>query len=190
MTDMAEERRLQRSAGIAGRDGLGAEERNKRSAAIVSRIVESDWWRDARTVLSYRAVKGEVSLEGLREAAEEQGKKLLYPLCLDPGEMIALLPGENAWKKGAFGIWEPVREFSEEIAPENIDLLLCPCSAFDEEGRRMGMGGGYYDRYLPRCRGHIAAVAFEAQKCVRIAAEDWDVAMERVYTEAGVYPSQ
>ena len=182
------ERKQQRSAGVAGREALSREERDALSGKIVARILTSDWWKTADTVLAYRAVKGEVSLEGLIPAARAEGKRLLYPLCLGPGEMIALLPGEDAWKKGAFGILEPIREKSVEISPESIDLLLCPCTAFDEEGRRMGMGGGYYDRFLPRCRGHIAAVAFEAQKCERIAAEDWDVPMERVYTEAGEYP--
>ena len=185
-----ERRSGQRRAGIEGRDALTADERRQRSGHIVERILASDWWRESRTVLSYRAVRGEVDLSGLETAAREQGKRLCYPLCLSPGEMIALWPGGDAWKKGKFGIWEPVRERSVEVRPEELDLLLCPCTAFDDGGGRMGMGGGYYDRYLPRCKGHIAAVAFEAQRAGRIDAAPWDVPMGRVYTENGVYPEE
>lgn len=44
-----------------------------------------------------------------------------------------------------------VREKSELVLPEKIDLVICPCTVFDEEGSRMGMGAGYYDRFLPLC---------------------------------------
>ena len=62
--------------------------------------------------------------------------------------MAALAPkGEDAWREGSYGIMEPVMEKSQMVQPEDIDLILCPCTAFDEDCNRMGMGGGYYDRY-------------------------------------------
>ena len=53
-----------------------------------------------------------------------------------------------------------------------------------------GNGRWAKERGLPRCKGHIAAVAFEAQRAGRIDAAPWDVPMERVYTENGVYPEE
>ncbi len=47
------------------------------------------------------------------------------------------------------------------------------------------MGGGYYDRFLPRCeRAVIAAVAYELQRVDELETEPWDVAMDLVFTEA------
>ena len=173
-------RNEQRKKGIAARNALSMSEVKYRSLRIVEAIAASPLWQEAETVLSYRAVGHEVDLSALEDYARRDGKRLCYPLCTAPGQMIALLPhSEESWQKGSFGIMEPVRELSEEIAPEDVDLVLCPCSAYDRENHRMGMGGGYYDRYLPRCKNaHIAAVAFSVQECEALDTESWDVDME------------
>jgi len=186
---IAEARKAQRKGGIRGRDGLGKEVRAEYSRRIVERIVESEAFKKAEIIFSYRAVKGEVSLELLEEKAAALGKRIAYPLCIGPGQMIALIPAaDGGWVPGAFNILEPCRETAEEIPPEKLDLLLCPCSSFDEECNRMGMGGGYYDRYLPRCvNAVITAVAFEAQKSDKIAMEPWDEPVQGVFTEERTY---
>lgn len=139
----------------------------------------------------YKGVRGEVRLDVLEKAAAAEGKRLAYPLCVGPGEMIALAADpldESAWTKGAYGILEPVRERAEEIAPKDIDLVICPCTVFDEVCGRMGMGAGYYDRYLTQCGGAaVVAAAFEAQKAERVPMEPWDRAMDMVFTENRVY---
>ena len=103
--------------------------------------------------------------------------------------MTALLPhGEDSWAEGYCGISEPLPEKSELIRPEEIDLVLCPCTVFDEHCNRMGMGAGFYDRYLEKCvNAHIVSVAFECQKAVRIPTESWDKPMDAVFTEKAVY---
>ena len=178
------DRNEQRKKGIAARNALSMEEVRKRSLAIAEAIVASPLWREAGTILSYRAVGHEVDLSALEDYARRDGKRLCFPLCPAPGQMIALLPrSEESWQKGSFGITEPIRALSEEIAPEELELVLCPCTAYDREGRRMGMGGGYYDRYLPRCRNaRIAAAAFSVQECDRLDTESWDVQMEKVFS--------
>lgn len=83
---------------------------------------------------------------------------------------------------------EPVREKSVEIPPEEIELVICLCTVFDENCGRMGMGAGFYDRYLAKCvNAHIAAVAFEVQKADSIPMEPWDKPMEMVFTETCTY---
>ena len=54
---------------------------------------------------------------------------------------------------------------------------------------RMGMGAGYYDRFLPKCtRADIVGVAFEAQKAEVLPADPWDRPMDIIYTEKRSYP--
>ena len=198
-----QERQTLRKSRIAARDALSAEERDYLSKSIVSRILASPVFRQAKTILIYKGIRGEVRLEALEEAvgvgaagspeeaehADFAEKRLVYPLCISKTEMIALEPlGEDSWKDGYCGIREPVREKSVEIRPEEIDLVICPCTVFDEAGGRMGMGAGFYDRYLPRCtNAHIVAVAFEAQKADCVPMEPWDRPMELVFTEKAVY---
>lgn len=183
------DRKALRKMKIGARDALTPEERAERSAKIAERIRSSEVYQNAKTVLIYRATKGEVSLGALQEAAERDGKRLVYPLCISKTEMIALYPhGEDAWVQGYYGIWEPVLEKSERIAPWDVDLVICPCTVFDERGGRMGMGAGFYDRYLEKCtRARVVSAAFECQKTDRIPMEPWDKPMEMVFTENAVY---
>ena len=178
-----------RRAGIGARDSLTPEAREEMSRRIAERIAASPEFRAAGTVLLYRAVRGEVRLEALEAAPEAAGKRLVYPRCVSDTEMIALLPvGGDAWAPGRYGIPEPVPERAEPIPPEDIDLVICPGAAFDEGCRRLGMGAGFYDRYLERCvNARIVMAAFECQKAARIPAAPWDRPMEAVFTEERVY---
>lgn len=186
---MSDNRKELRKSKIQARNSLSPEERERLSAIISDRIASSEIFKNAETVLIYRATKGEVRLDALEKADEAAGKRLVYPLCISDSEMISLLPeDENAWKPGYFGIMEPVREKSAEIPPEEIDLVICPCTVFDEDCGRMGMGAGFYDRYLDKCvNAHVVSVAFEVQKADSIPMEPWDKPMEMVFTDGGTY---
>ena len=89
----------------------------------------------------------------------------LFPILLDRGKRIALprmLPGrqmevrrffpERPLVKHPFGIPEP-DENCPLLDPEDIDLVLVPALCYDRKGFRLGMGGGYYDRWLTRYHG-------------------------------------
>ena len=181
-----EERRALRKALILARNSLTPVERAEKSARAVELLVQSEVFRAARTVMIYDHVGGELSLDSLLTHPAAAGKRFCYPLCVSRTEMIAMIPG--AWKPGAYGIREPVRELSEEIPPEELDLVVCPGTGFDPACNRMGMGGGYYDRYLPRCvNARIVLVAFEAQKVPALPVDPWDRPVEQVFTEAAVY---
>ena len=181
-----EERRALRKALILARNSLTPVERAEKSARAVELLVQSEVFRAARTVMIYDHVGGELSLDSLLTHPAAAGKRFCYPLCVSRTEMIAMIPG--AWKPGAYGIREPVRELSEEIPPEELDLVVCPGTGFDPACNRMGMGGGYYDRYLPRCvNARIVLVAFEAQKVPALPVDPWDRPVEQVFTELAVY---
>jgi len=178
-----------RGAKIQARDSLPDEARREKSERIVQRVVHSPEFQKAKTVMLYRAIRGEVRLDGLEASPEARGKRLVYPRCVSDTEMIALLPqGGHSWETGYAGIQEPVPEKSQVVAPEEIDLVLCPCTVFDEDCRRMGMGAGFYDRFLERCpNADIIAAAFEAQKTDTVPAAAWDRPMGAVFTEEAAY---
>lgn len=182
-------KKWQRRESIRLRNAMSESQRTARSQEIVKRIVESDLFLHARTVMSYRAVKPEVDLRELDEHAKRIGKRIVYPRCISATEMIALYPVSNKdWQRSSFGILEPSLESAIQVDPAEIDLVLCPCTAFDESGNRIGMGGGYFDRYLPLCRNAIiAAVAFELQKTRGIQSELHDRRMEIVFTDSTTY---
>ncbi len=178
-----------RSESIRLRDAMAESQRIARSQEIVQRIVKSDVFLQSKTVLIYRAMKAEVDLCELDEIASRMGKRVVYPSCISRTEMIALYPvSDDDWQQSSFGILEPSLDTAIQVDPAKIDLVLCPCTAFDERGNRIGMGGGYFDRYLPLCRNAtVAAVAFELQKTRRIQPEPHDRRMDLVFTDSRTY---
>ena len=78
----------------------------------------------------------------------------------------------------------------EALAPylDQLDLVLVPCTAFDADCFRVGMGKGYYDRYLPRCRSAVLlGTAFEAQRVEQAAVDAHDQRLDGFVTEEGIY---
>ena len=171
------------------RRSLAPKLQEERSKRICRCIMALESYKRANVIMAYQALWGEVSLACLIQDALAQGKRLAFPLCLGRGEMEARIPfGERDYKKGAFGIWEPDKEASVRLEPEDIEMVLVPCVAFDEDCRRLGMGGGYYDRYLPKCRrAWLVAAAFELQKVAEVPVEAHDLCMNQIVTEERVY---
>lgn len=181
-------RKLRRKK-VAAREALTPEERREKSASIIEHVRTNASFRKAKTVMIYRSVRGEVQLDTLPEAAPE--KRYVYPLCIGKTKMLAYeaeTGDPKAWKKGAFGILEPDPKHAGEVHPEEIDLVICPCTSFDREHNRLGMGAGYYDRFLERCvNAEEIAVAFAVQETDRVPAEHFDYKMRAVITENGEF---
>ncbi len=185
---MSDTKQLRQKA-VRARNALTPKQQQRYSDIIVDKILESPEYRDAEVIMMYRGVAGEVNLDRLLALEEAHGKTLVFPYCRTKTEMIALKPREdNAWRAGSFDIPEPVPEASDEFDPATIDLILNPLAAFDEDCNRIGMGAGYYDRFLPKAENaYVLAVAFEAQKVAKIDPEPWDVPMDSVMTEKTRY---
>lgn len=183
------DKKEQRKAALGARRALSAGERAVFSKKICSRIARTKAFKNAGTILAYLATWDEADLSSLCEKAVKLGKKVAYPVSYKGGIMEAFVPdGPDSLVKGLLGITAPDPERSKLLAPEDIDLVLVPLVAFDEEKHRLGHGGGYYDRYLPKCsKADLIAVAFEAQKLKEIATDSYDVLMKTIVTEEKVY---
>jgi 5-formyltetrahydrofolate cyclo-ligase len=196
---------LQRASAQAARRALSEDARREAGEEICRRLLELPQVRQAKTVLSYQALPEEVDLRALHDTLRQRGVRLCFPVSMPGGVMEALEPGERpprgegsepeareprepgAWKKGRYGILEPDRAYASPVAPEELDLVLVPCVGFDRKRDRLGHGAGYYDRYLPACHAPAVAVAFEAQRLPRVAADAHDRTMDAVVTEKAVY---
>jgi 5-formyltetrahydrofolate cyclo-ligase len=94
------------------------------------------------------------------------------------GSLDDLVPGK-------FGIPAP-REGLRNVERDEIDLMLVPAVAFDEEGRRLGRGGGYYDRYLSGFAGPTVGLAREKLLCPAVPTEPHEMRVRFVVTESRV----
>ena len=182
---IAEEKQAQRAAGRAARKALDAPQRAAANAALCRRVLELDAYRAAHTLLLYAAFGGEADLAA--EAAR-QGKTVAYPVCGEGFSLTAAVPGADGWAVGQYGIRAPVPERSALLQPEQLDLVLVPCTAFDAGCYRVGMGKGYYDRYLPYCtRAVKIGIALEVQRVPRAAVDAHDQRLDAFVTERGIY---
>jgi 5-formyltetrahydrofolate cyclo-ligase len=161
-----------RAEAKARRDGMSAEERRRRSEDIARRVVGLEEWREAATVMLYAAFGSEVETEGLVRAALGEGKRVVLPRTDKVRRVLELHyvcdPVDEHVAPGTWGIPEPRADRCGTAEATDIDLVVAPGLAFDEEGGRLGYGGGYYDRMLRDmdAKGHrpkVVALAYERQ---------------------------
>lgn len=144
----SEKRRL-RAAMRRRREDTSSEEVAAASRDVADRVAELPVWREARTVHTYiGALPGEVATDLLIERAFAETKRVLVPVAdMDSRTMrhVAITELGSLWRT-AWGGWEPVS--GEDVESDRIDLVVVPGVAYDRSGRRLGMGGGFYDRLL------------------------------------------
>lgn len=185
---VSESKTLQRKAGRAARRSLSEDARRSASSTLCRRILALPCYQRANTILVYAAFGAEADLSVLISEALDAGKTIAYPVCGENFSMTTAVPDEDGWEIGAYGIRTPVLSRSVILAPEQLDLVLAPCTAFDAACMRVGMGKGYYDRYLPRCTAAVKiGVAFEVQRVEKAAADAFDQRLDAFITEGGMY---
>ena len=138
--------------------------------------------------MAYLAMPKEANLDDVIEHALHAGKRVYVPVCIDKTTMIAVrLHNLDDVVHGVLNIRVP-KEPYEIIDPKDIDLILVPGSGFDRNGGRMGMGNGYYDRFLKELSpSNYIAVAWQAQIMDKpIPMERYDQRMPTIVTEQGV----
>ena len=170
----------------ARRQSLPQEARDEAAQQAISHLLAWDVYRSARSVLAYAAVRGELDVRALLEDALACGKALCLPRCEAGGEMTARrVTGLRALERSAYGIPEP-GPGAPVCAAGEIDLAIVPGIAFDARGVRIGQGGGYYDRFLPRFRGVAAGIGYTFQVYEALPSLSHDAAVDYVIHPAGI----
>ena len=156
---------------------------HEKSLQILERFRQLSAYKDASLLLAYVDAKREVESRLLMRCAWDDGKKVAVPRVDGDGIMhFYYLRSLKDLEPGAFGIMEP-RADCRICEPEE-GLLLMPGVAFDEQGHRVGYGGGYYDRYLEK-HPHLIhiALAFEFQIFPEVPSEKHDICPDLIVTE-------
>jgi 5-formyltetrahydrofolate cyclo-ligase len=154
---------------------------------VVRRAIALAEFAASRRVACYLSKPGEVPTAPLLRACRRAGKRVCVPafVAAAGGYRFADLAPGGKRVAGPFGIPQPAR--IRAVDPRVIDLAFVPALAFDREGRRLGHGGGHFDRLLARVRGARVGLAFEWQVVPRVPAGARDRAMHVVVTEAHTY---
>ena len=94
-------------------------------------------------------------------------------------EVRELAPEQLA--TGRWGIWEPTDEAPLLSDYSRLDLVVVPGVAFSSDGKRLGRGKSFYDRFLPLVpRAAFVGVCYPCQVVEQIPADPWDIGMDIV----------
>lgn len=189
MTQPNESKQHLRRELIARRAALPEAEQHSLSTAILARLRSVPAWAEAREVLTYMPIRGEVNTAPLLEELWERGSRVLLPRCRpdEPGLMdVACATCLEDLSLGMYGILEPAEDRCTALIDATPDLILMPGVGFDRTGYRLGFGAGFYDRFLSGSaapQATLIGLAYSFQVLNALPWEPWDVPVHAVITE-------
>ena len=172
---------------------LSTVQRQTAALAIRDYMAHSDVFIAAARIAAYWACNGELDPLPVLESAWALGKAVYLPIVVGQSLQFAPYQPDTRLRLNRFRIPEPDVPTSTWLPATALDLVLAPLVAFDSNGTRLGMGGGFYDRslafrlagddsgQLPYCVG----LAYELQRVAQLERQPWDVPLDAVVTESG-----
>ncbi len=174
------------------RNALSREQQQQAAQMLVGQMLQLPQVIDATHIALYLSNDAELDTSPLIQALWQAGKNIYLPILhpFVPGYLIfQRYQQDTAMKLNRFQIPEPVLNCADIIPVAELDVICTPLVAFDAQGNRLGMGGGFYDRYLAHCHAssHIVGLAHAIQRLTPWRACPWDINLDAVITEAAVH---
>jgi 5-formyltetrahydrofolate cyclo-ligase len=150
---------------------------------ILKRIVKNDVFRDAKNILIYMPIYGEVDITPLF-LKFTKNKKFYLPRVISQSKSLDIheINTLNDLEEGSFNIPEPQKHHNC-IDPSKLDLVLMPGVAFALNGHRVGYGHGYFDKMLKKTKCPKIGIAYDFQIVQSIRGELHDVPVDMIITE-------
>ena len=185
--DLKRAKRDVRRRVLAARDAMSGEERERAAGRVAERLLELAEMKRASTVMAFWSFGSELDTSPLIDALHARGVRVALPRIIDGDlEPRGYLPGD-AVTVTTFGAMEPAT--GERVDPLTIDVIVTPAVAFDRSGRRVGYGGGFYDRFFLRTRPDAlrVGVGFDVQLVDQdLPNGHFDLGLDAVVTPSGI----
>jgi 5-formyltetrahydrofolate cyclo-ligase len=177
----------------AARRSMGAADHARRSRLAGKALAALPGLRAGKRLALYLPFDRETDTAALLGAARRRGARIFVPVIVDRRHSrIRFYPLDGKTRRGTFGIAVP-STLARPVPARWLDLIVIPLVGVDPLGRRLGMGGGFYDRALEfrrrrsRWRGPLlVGLAFDCQRTDLTFAEAWDVKLDALATESGL----
>jgi 5-formyltetrahydrofolate cyclo-ligase len=147
----------------------------------------------AHTVALFLSFDGELDTRPLIEQLWRSGKKVYLPVLhpFSPGNLLFLhYHPQSELVVNRLKIQEPKLDVRDVLPLNKLDALITPLVAFDTQGQRLGMGGGFYDRTLQNWQQHglhPVGYAHDCQQVDALPVEKWDIPLPAVVTPSKVW---
>lgn len=141
--------------------------------------------RRLRRCAAYLSVGSELGTAPLIQALQKRGIAVYVPVLRPAARMVWVrLTRSPCLRTVAHGLREP-RPTRPRCHQAALRLMIVPLVGFDDQGTRLGAGGGYYDRVpeRPHHRPLRLGYAYAMQRCPTLPRADWDIPLRRIATE-------
>ena len=156
------------------------ETKKEREKSIIKQILESESYKHCEMLLLFAGKGTEPDLTELFIKAVAQNKVVCYPKCIDKGIMtFHRVTDLSQLKTGEYGIMEPVSDCCEITDFKNT-LCITPAVAYTKDLKRLGHGGGYYDRFLSKHNCRIMGVIFKEYIVNDIPRNETDINVDEL----------
>ena len=151
----------------------------EKSAELGRLFLESEEYRNARSIYGYLPYNQEVRTVAMLEQALRDGKRVAVPKCYGDEMRFIWMEDLSLVEKGYAGIPEPIAD--GPVADDETALVLMPGMAFDPQGHRIGYGGGFYDKFLAMEKNHpTLALCYDFQMLPQLETEEFDIPVDKV----------
>ena len=165
-------------------NSLDADYINEADQKIINRLIQSDKYKNSNVIFSYIGKSPEINTMPFIKKAVADNKKVCIPYCLNDKKMEAyMLDDLDSLIPGPFGILQPDPKRSEKVDPKDIDLVIVPQCGAARNGKRLGFGKGYYDRFLSKLNVDKIMLVREKQLLDDMITTDLDIDIEHIITE-------
>ena len=155
------------------------DEIREKSEALARQFLATEEYRRSKSIYGYLSYNQEVRTRPILEQALREGKRVAVAKCCDGELRFIWMEDLDRVEKGYAGIPEPIAD--GPVAEDASALVLMPGLAFDLSGRRVGYGGGFYDRFLARERSHpTVALCYDFQLFDLLETEEFDIPVDKV----------
>ena len=192
MFQLKAQKKILRREFLSKRAAIPHDERDRISHELIKKFLATEIYREAKIIMAYASTPDELQLNELFAACFADKKILTIPFIVGKGRMRAVeVPNFDALEVGEFNILTVKRELRKFIDPAQIDCVIVPGVAFDVRGNRLGLGGGFYDRFLPRAvNAKKIALAYDFQLVDSLPTEAHDANINYILARSGYYEVQ
>ncbi|MGG4610416.1 5-formyltetrahydrofolate cyclo-ligase [Providencia sp. Me31A] len=172
---------------LSDEDQKNAAQQAMRNALQHPKIIQ------AKHIALFLSFDGEIDTKPLIHALWNLGKNVylpvLHPACAHHLLFLHYRP-DSQLVKNRFNIDEPPLDVRDVLPPEQLDVMLIPLVAFDTQGQRLGMGGGFYDRTLMNWQQmgfYPIGFAHDCQQVDKLPVAHWDIPLPEIITPQKIW---
>ncbi|AKL10497.1 TPA: 5-formyltetrahydrofolate cyclo-ligase [Kluyvera intermedia] len=175
------------------RRALTAEQQEQFSVAAAARMMAYPPVVMAHTVALFLSFDGELDTQPLIEQLWRSGKRVYLPVLhpFSAGNLLFLqYHPHSELVINRLKIQEPKLDVRDVLPLAQLDVLITPLVAFDSQGQRLGMGGGFYDRTLQNWQRYSLQPVGYAHDCQHVdvlPAQEWDIPLPAVVTPSTLW---